>query len=174
MQVTVPVVLVALAREPVMYRAGRVKTMVDPIMRGLVGVNPRVRVPVVVTPGILSVVAEAADAAAAATAPPAAGSAAGDETAVTTPMTPPALAIPCTVKVPLTKLEVILHPEVRTRLNAVVIVSAVAIEHVILVKPADPVAGGQAGAGPKSAVVQVPIVVPAPPVVYGADVALMY
>ena len=89
-----------------MYPLGRVKTMVEPIDKALTGVNPRVRVPVVVTPGTLSVVTDATEAAAAPNVPPTAGVAAVLDLEVTTP---PLSVMACTVNVAAALLEAILH-----------------------------------------------------------------
>lgn len=127
--------------EPVMYMLGRVKTMVEPGDKRLAGVNPKVRVPMVVTPGTLSVVTDATEAAAAPNCPPTARVPAALDLEVTTPPVTAAKFAPvraCTVKlVALAVFEAILHawPAVITRAVAVVARSALAMVQTIDVYP---------------------------------------
>ncbi len=70
----------------------------------------------------------------------------------------------CRVKVPLAVFEAILQFVVRIKEWAIAAIGCAAIVHVIVVKPAVPVAGGHAATGAVSTVVQKPVA-PAPPVV---------
>jgi hypothetical protein len=140
--------------------------MVDPTESELAGVRPNTKLPVVVMPGTLSVATEMDAAATEVTVLPAGGSVAAADSAVMIPLGV-AADMACTVKVaPLATLELILQLLVKTRLNAEVGVSAVAIVHVIFVYRTAGDAGGQTGAGKgSSAVVHWPVVVVVPPVV---------
>ncbi len=173
MQVTVaePVLMVAPAIPPaavLKYLAGRVKTMVEPADNRFAGVTPSVRVPVVVMPGNLSpgtAVTELVAAATEVTVEPVAGKVTLVETTEITPLGLVADVMACKVKVPLAVFEAILQFVARIKEWAVVAaIGCDAIVHVIVVKPAVPVAGGHAATGAVSAVVQRPVA-PAPPVV---------
>jgi len=144
--------------------AGRVKTIAEPIDNGLAGVRPREKVPVVVAPTTLSAATEFVAAATEATVEPAAKTFTPDEAEE---ITPPKVDNACREKVPLAVFVAILQlvPAVMVRVVAVVVKLAVATVHFIVVKPADPVAPGHAATGGESVVVQIPVVVPAAPVV---------
>lgn len=139
------------------------KTITEPIDNGLAGVRPRVKVPVVVAPTTLSAATEFVAADAELTVEPAAKIFTPDEAEE---ITPPKVDNACSEKVPLATFVAILQfvAAVMVRVIAAVMF-AVATVHFIVVKPADPVAPGHAATGAESVVVQVPVVVPAAPVV---------
>jgi hypothetical protein len=140
--------------------------MVDPTESELAGVRPNVKLPVVVMPGTLSVATEMDAAATEVTVLPAGGSVAAADSAVMIPLGVAAADMACTVKVaPLATLELILQLLVKTRVNAVVGVSAAAIVHVIVVYRTAGNAGGQTATKGSSRVVHWPVVAVVPPVV---------
>jgi len=140
-----------------------VKTITEPIDKGLAGVRPRVKVPVVVAPTTLSAASEFVAAGAELTVEP--------EAKIFTPdkaeeITPPEVDNACSEKVPLATFVAILQfvAAVMVRVIAAVMF-AVATVHFIVVEPAELVAPGHAATGGESLVVQIPVVVPAAPVV---------